>query len=99
MNTKKYWKTPFYHLIDIALVNAYVIYNWIRMECGLSRITQNNFRDAYILLTMMKHDHSSLPYTATTSLNTSSIEALNSSSIQPSPSINTSSIELSPPTH
>lgn len=27
--TVRYWKTPFYHAIDIATVNAFILYNYI----------------------------------------------------------------------
>ena len=41
--TKKYWKTLFYHLIEIAVTNAFLLYQWNRMETGQPRSTESNF--------------------------------------------------------
>ena len=30
--TVKYWKTTFFHLIDVAIVNAQIIYNWFQLQ-------------------------------------------------------------------
>ena len=32
-----YWKTPFYHLIEIMTTNAFTLYNWVRLEEGRKR--------------------------------------------------------------
>ena len=45
----RYWKTLFYHMLDVAVTNAFVIYNWGRMEREEKAITENRFRDALIL--------------------------------------------------
>ena len=46
---KRYWKTLFYHMLDLAVTNALVLYNWGRMEREEKAITENCFRDALIL--------------------------------------------------
>ena len=46
--TKKYWKTLFYHLIEIAVTNAFLLYQWSRMETGQPRSTESDFRDNLI---------------------------------------------------
>ena len=45
----RYWKTLFYHMLDVAVTNAFVLYNWGRMEREEKAISENNFRDAPIL--------------------------------------------------
>ena len=45
----RYWKTLFYHMLDVAVTNAFVLYNWSRMERGEKAITENYFRDTLIL--------------------------------------------------
>ena len=47
--TSKYWKTCFYHLVDIAVVNSHILYNWIQVENGEKVLSVNQFRDALIL--------------------------------------------------
>ena len=32
--TIRYWKTLFYHLIEIMATNTFIFYKWVRMECG-----------------------------------------------------------------
>ena len=46
--TVRYWKTLFYHMVDIAIVNAFIIYNLIAFESGYRSITENDFRDALV---------------------------------------------------
>ena len=53
--TDKYWKTPFFHLVDIALTNAFLLYNWLRMQAGLKRISENVFRDTLVQQTIDKY--------------------------------------------
>ena len=45
----RYWKTLFYHMLDVGITNAFVLYNWGKMERGEKAITENCFRDALIL--------------------------------------------------
>ena len=46
--TVRYWKTPFYHLVDLCVVNAFILYNWITHEAGGKVISENDFRDALV---------------------------------------------------
>ena len=46
--TKRYWRSIFYHLLDIAVTNAFIIHKWIQMEAG-KKITSGSFRDAMVL--------------------------------------------------
>lgn len=32
--TKQYWKTKFYHLLEICATNSSIIFNWYRMISG-----------------------------------------------------------------
>ena len=43
--TKKYWKTLFYHTIEIAVTNAFLLYLWQQMIDQKNRVTENSFRD------------------------------------------------------
>ena len=47
--TKKYWKTMFFHTIEIAVTNAFLLFQWRRMQSGLPRITENTFRDNLVV--------------------------------------------------
>ena len=39
--TLRYWKTLFYHMIDIAAVNAFTLYNLITTSSKIKTITEN----------------------------------------------------------
>jgi hypothetical protein len=43
--TKKHWKTLFYHTIEIAVTNAFLLFQWGRMESAVPLITENTFCD------------------------------------------------------
>ena len=47
--TVKYWKTTFFHLIDIAIVNAHIIYNWFQLQSSRKIVSENQFCDALLL--------------------------------------------------
>ena len=47
--TVRYWKTLFYHFVDIAVVNSFVIYNLLAHQAGHSTITENDFRDMLVM--------------------------------------------------
>ena len=47
--TVRYWKTLFYHMVDIAAVNAFIIYNYTASLRGIKTITENDFRDQLVL--------------------------------------------------
>ena len=45
--TKKYWKTLFFHFIDIALVNSYIIYKELNPD-EKSRMSHYTFRESIV---------------------------------------------------
>ena len=47
--TKKYWKTLFYHLLEISLTNAFILHKWLIMMKGGSAPTNRSFRDQVVL--------------------------------------------------
>ena len=47
--TVRYWKTLFYHMIDIAAVNGFVLYNSLAHQANCRTITENEFCDALVL--------------------------------------------------
>jgi hypothetical protein len=47
--TKKYWKTLFYHLLEICITNAAVLHKWMCMESGSKAPTMNEFRDDVVM--------------------------------------------------
>ena len=49
-STVKYWKTMFYHVLDINIVNSHVIFNWCRLKNGYEVVTENQFRDSLIMV-------------------------------------------------
>ena len=53
--TVHYWKTLLYHLIDIAVVNAFVIYNIKATEIRAKTVTENDFRDILVLQIISKY--------------------------------------------
>lgn len=44
-----YWKTLSYHLIDIGVVNSFVLYNSIAILSGCRIVTENDYRDELVL--------------------------------------------------
>ena len=65
--TIKYWKTMFYHLIDIAVVNAYILYNWLQLQNSGKPITENKFRDALVLRIISSYGTKTITHTSHTS--------------------------------
>ena len=53
--TVRYWKTLYYHTIDIAVVNAFILYNILAYEAGAPTITENDFRDKLVLQIIAKY--------------------------------------------
>ena len=47
--TVRYWKTLFYHMIDIAVVNSHILYNYTAVYAGRKTVTENDFRDTLVL--------------------------------------------------
>ena len=56
--TVKYWKTTFFHLLDVAIVNSHIIYNWIQVQNSNTTFSENQFRDALILEIISKYGRS-----------------------------------------
>ena len=57
--TIRYWKTLFYHMIDVAVVNAFVLYNHLAMLTGYHTISENDFRDELVLQIIEKYGRQS----------------------------------------
>lgn len=53
--TKRYWKTMFYHLLEIITTNSSIIFNWLRMASGKKRISETLFRDRLVLQIISKY--------------------------------------------
>ena len=47
--TKKYWKTLFYHQLEISITNAFILHKWLIMMKGGSAPTNRSFRDQVVL--------------------------------------------------
>ena len=47
--TVRYCKTLFYHMVDIAAVDAFILYNYTASLRGIRAITENDFRDQVVL--------------------------------------------------
>lgn len=45
----QYWKTPFYNLLNVSIVNASVLYNLTAVQVGLKAVSENEFRDQLVL--------------------------------------------------
>ena len=56
--TKQYWKTMFYHLLEIITTNASIIHCWLRMASGKKRISETLFRDHLVLQIILKYGKS-----------------------------------------
>ena len=53
--TKRYWKTLLYHLVEIASANAFVLYKWQCISVGSKPPTESHFRDALVLGIIERH--------------------------------------------
>ena len=54
--TKKYWKTLFYHLLKISLTNAFVLHKWVLMEKGAAKVpTERAFLHKVVLAIIKKY--------------------------------------------
>ena len=47
-----------YHLVDIAIVNAFILYNYLVHQAGLKVISENDFRDTLVLQIIFKYERS-----------------------------------------
>ena len=61
--TVRYWKTLFYHMIDVAVVNAFVLYNHLALLSGCRTVSENDFRDELVLQIIDKYGKHSTPDT------------------------------------
>ena len=52
-----------YHMIDVAVVNAFVLYNHLAMLSGCRTISENDFRDELVLQIIEKYGRQSSPAT------------------------------------
>ena len=59
--TKKYWKTLFYHLLEICLTNAAILDKWFSMEQGKKPGTMSTFRDNIVLAIIETYGEQSTP--------------------------------------
>lgn len=46
--TMKWYKTVFYHMVDIAVVNSYIIYKQLTVDRGETPVTHKKFRELLI---------------------------------------------------
>jgi len=53
--TVRFWKTLFYHLVDIAVVNSSILYNLAAANEGMKPISENDFRDKLVLQIIEKY--------------------------------------------
>ena len=53
--TVRFWKTPFYHLTDIGLVNLFILFNILQVRAGRKVISENDFRDKLVLEIISKY--------------------------------------------
>ena len=54
--TKRYWKTLFYHLLEIGLTNAFVLYKWLLVQKSGSKIpNESKFWDKLVLAIIQKY--------------------------------------------
>ena len=47
--TKKYWKTLYYHLFEIAATNAFILHKLHLISQNKKTMTESNFRDALVM--------------------------------------------------
>ena len=53
--TVRYWKTLFYHAVDVAVVNSFILYNVLAYQAGQRTITENDYRDMLVLQIVAKY--------------------------------------------
>ena len=53
--TVRYWKTLFYHAVDVAVVNSFNLYNVLVYQAGQHTITENDYRDMLVLQIVAKY--------------------------------------------
>ena len=59
--TVRFWKNPFYHLIDISVVNSFILYNILQVQHGRKVISENDFRDKLVLEIIFKYGRDKRP--------------------------------------
>jgi len=53
--TVRYWKTLFYHTIDVAVVIAFVLHNHLALLSGCCTVSENDFHDELVLQIIDKY--------------------------------------------
>ena len=53
--TKKYWKTLFFHLLEISVTNAAVLKKWLCMQANTKPPSVGKFRDALVQAIINKY--------------------------------------------
>ena len=53
--TVRYWKTLFYHGLDVGMVNSFNLYNLLAYQAGMRTTTDNDFRDMLVLQIIEKY--------------------------------------------
>ena len=57
--TKRYWKTIFYHLLEICTTNSYILYKWLCMIKNEKAPALRDFTDDLILAIIKKYPNTS----------------------------------------
>ncbi len=81
--TVKYWKTMFYHLIDVSVVNAHILYNWLQLQNSGKPMTENTFRDTLVLKIIATYGTKTISQTSTSTSNTRSYNVRHGSKLYP----------------
>ena len=53
--TVQYWKTLCYHMVDIAVINSFILYNTVAHINHCRMISENDFRDELVLQMISKY--------------------------------------------
>ena len=53
--TNKYWKTLFYHLLEICVTNATILCNLMNLRVGQKKKSASNFRDSVVMAIISRH--------------------------------------------
>lgn len=77
--TKKYWKTLFFHLLEISNTNAFILHKLMLISNQKKIITENKFRDNLILQIIARYGFSSRSAASTTPSSSVAYRSLHSS--------------------
>ena len=53
--TIRYWKTMFYHLLEIITTNSSILSNWRRMAAGQKKLSQTQFQDNLVQAIILQY--------------------------------------------